>query len=96
MKPEPKQTRVHNFDENDNEEARYQARLAVNKARTECFAKAQESGKYPTLGGLPDQRPEGDTFLSQYWDYYKTERGYHPRSLNSNMGWANTAATRNL
>lgn len=81
------------FDQNDNEEARYQTRLAVNKARTECFAKANESGEYPTVGGLPQERPQGDTFFSQYWDYYKTPRGYHPRSLNSNMGWANTAAT---
>ena len=81
------------FDENDSEESRYQARVAVNKARTENFAKAQKTGEYPTVGGLPDQRPEGDTFFSQYWDYYKTDRGYHPRSLNSNMGWALTAAT---
>lgn len=81
------------FDQNDNEEARYQARLVVNKARTECFAKANKSGEYPTVGGLPQERPQGDTFFSQYWDYYKTPRGYHPRSLNSNMGWANTAAT---
>ena len=81
------------FDENDSEESRYQARVAVNKARTENFAKAQETGEYPTVGGLPDQSPEGDTFFSQYWDYYKTDRGYHPRSLNSNMGWALTAAT---
>ena len=81
------------FDENDSEESRYQARVAVNKARTENFAKAQETGEYPTVGGLPDQRPEGDTFFSQYWDYYKTDRGYHPRSLNSTMGWALTAAT---
>ncbi len=77
------------FDENDNEEARYQARVAVNKARTECFA----NGNYPTEGGLPENRPEGDTFFNQYWDYYKTGRGYHPRSLNSNMGWASTAST---
>ena len=81
------------FDENDSEESRYQARVAVNKARTENFAKAQKTGEYPTVGGLPAQRPEGDTFFSQYWDYYKTDRGYHPRSLNSNMGWALTAAT---
>ncbi|WP_298535110.1 alpha/beta hydrolase [uncultured Treponema sp.] len=77
------------FDENDNEESRYQARVAVNKARTESFA----NGNYPTVGGLPENRPEGDTFFSQYWDYYKTGRGYHPRSLNSNMGWASTAST---
>ena len=77
------------FDENDNEESRYQTRVAVNKERTEHFAK----GEYPTVGGLPNDRPEGDNFFSQYWDYYKTERGYHPRSLNSNMGWAATTNT---
>lgn len=73
----------------DNEEARHEARVAVNKARTECFAK----GEYPTVGGLPDARPSEPEFFSQYWDYYKTERGYHPRSLNSNMGWALTTDT---
>ena len=81
------------FDGADNEEARYQARLATNKARTELFAAAQESGVYPTVGGLPGDRPEDPEFFGQYWDYYKTERGYHPRSLNSNMGWANTTST---
>ena len=29
--------------------------------------------------------------MQQYWDYYKTERGYHKRSLNSNEGWITTA-----
>lgn len=77
------------FDQGDNEEERYKARVAVNKARTESFAK----NEYPTVGGLPENRPEGDSFFSQYWDYYKTDRGYHKRSLNSNMGWANTAST---
>ena len=77
------------FDESDNEEARYQARKALNEQRTKDFA----AGDYPTGGGLPDARPEGDTFFSQYWDYYKTERGYHPRSLNSNMGWAKSAGS---
>ena len=77
------------FDSADNEEARQAARVAVNKARTEFFAK----GEYPTVGGLPADRPSDPDFFGQYWDYYKTERGYHERSLNSNMGWANTAAT---
>lgn len=53
------------FDEADNEESRYNTRLALNKERTECFAK----GEYPTIGGLPAERPEGDGFVSQYWDY---------------------------
>ncbi|MBR7063896.1 MAG: alpha/beta hydrolase, partial [Treponema sp.] len=77
------------FDESDNEETRYQARLAINKTRTECFAKKQ----YPTAGGLPEVRPSEPDFFGEYWDYYKTKRGYHPRSLNSNMGWTTTAAT---
>ena len=81
------------FDSADNAESRQAARVAVNKARTELFAKAQNSGEYPTVGGLPDERPGDPEFFGQYWDYYKTKRGYHPRSLNSNMGWANTAST---
>ena len=68
---------------------RYQARVAVNKLRTECFAK----GEYAPVGGLPQERPGDPEFFGQYWDYYKTPRGYHPRSLNSNGGWASTAAT---
>ena len=76
-------------DEFDSEEARYQSRKALNEQRTKDFAESS----YPTAGGLPDARPEGETFFSQYWDYYKTERGYHERSLNSNMGWAKSAGT---
>lgn len=77
------------FDAADCEDARYQARVAVNKLRTECFAK----GEYAPVGGLPQERPGDPEFFGQYWDYYKTPRGYHPRSLNSNGGWASTAAT---
>ena len=81
------------FDAADNAESRQAARVATNKARTELFAAAQKTGEYPTVGGLPDERPSDPEFFGQYWDYYKTKRGYHPRSLNSNMGWANTAST---
>ena len=77
------------FDAADCEDARYQARVAVNKLRTECFAK----GEYAPVGGLPQERPGDPEFFGQYWDYYKTPRGYHPRSLNSNGGWASTVAT---
>ncbi|WP_288568084.1 alpha/beta hydrolase [uncultured Treponema sp.] len=76
------------FDAADNPEARQAARAAMNKLRTECFAK----GEYPAMGGLPEERPENPEFQAQYWDYYKTKRGYHPRSLNSNGGWAATAS----
>ena len=73
------------FDEQNNEEARYNQRVALNKQRTEDA----KSGKYALAGGVVDPLPEdAPYFVKDYYDYYKTERGYHPRSLNSNNGWA--------
>ena len=78
------------FDEQDNEEARYQARIEINKQRTEDF-KNQE---YKLGGGVVDTLPEdAPWFVKDYYDYYKTKRGYHKRSLNSNNGWNVTANT---
>ena len=78
------------FDENDNEEARYQARVNINKQRTEDFKK----GEYALAGGvLPEVPEDAPEFLKDYHAYYKTERGYHKRSLNSNDGWAVTSNT---
>ncbi len=46
-----------------------------------------------TAGGVPDALPEdAPQFVKDYFAYYKTKRGYHPRSLNSNAGWNKTAA----
>lgn len=70
------------FDAMD-EDTRYKAREAMNAQRTEDY----KSGSYKRAGGLPDQRPSEPKFFSDYWDYYKTPRGYHKRSLNSNGGW---------
>lgn len=76
------------FDSVD-EEGRYQARVNYNNQRTEDY----RNGKYTLGGGLPEEAPEDATqFLKDYVAYYKTERGYHPRSLNSNNGWAATAS----
>lgn len=73
------------FDEQNNEEARYQMRLMVNAQRTEDA----KTGEYKLLGGVADEIPEeAPQFLKDYFAYYKTDRGYHPRSLNSNNGWA--------
>lgn len=73
------------FDSQDNEEARYQARLALGKQRT---ADAQ-SGDYALAGGVPDVLPaDAPDFVKDYYAYYKEPRGYHTRSLNSNGGWA--------
>ena len=72
------------FDAADNEEARHQMRLAVNDQRTRDYL----SGDYARQGGVVDPLPEdAPYFVKDYYDYYKTPRGYHPRSLNSNDGW---------
>ena len=72
------------FDEGDNEETRYATKLALNEQRTKDYT----SGEYALGGGVVDPLPDGAPyFVKDYYDYYKTERGYHPRSLNSNGGW---------
>ena len=72
------------FDAADNEEARHQMRLAVNAQRTKDYL----SGDYARQGGVVDPLPkDAPYFVKDYYDYYKTPRGYHPRSLNSNDGW---------
>ncbi|MBR2840312.1 MAG: alpha/beta hydrolase [Bacilli bacterium] len=73
------------FDEQDNEEARYQLRVNLNKQRNEDY----KNGNYALAGGVIDPLPNGSAeFLQGYHSYYKTPRGYHKRSLNSNGGWA--------
>ena len=72
------------FDSADSKEARKQMRAMVNAQRTEDYRK----GDYARQGGVVDPLPEdAPFFVKDYYDYYKTERGYHPRSLNSNDGW---------
>ncbi|MBP3885524.1 MAG: alpha/beta hydrolase [Olsenella sp.] len=72
------------FDADDNAEARGAIRKAMAAQRTADY----KSGTYVTSGGVVDPLPEdAPFFVKDYYDYYKTERGYHPRSLNSNDGW---------
>ncbi len=72
------------FDEQDNEEARYNQRVNLNNQRNEDY----KTGEYKLAGGVIDPLPEDvPEFLKDYHAYYKTERGYHKRSLNSNGGW---------
>lgn len=76
------------FDSID-ENGRYEARAAYNRQRTEDY----RSGSYAWNGGLPEAAPEeAPQFFKDYVAYYETKRGYHPRSANSNGGWAVTAA----
>ena len=77
------------FDESDNADARYQQRVAINNQRTIDF----KNGNYKLGGGVVDDPTNMPWFVQQYYDYYKTKRGYHKRSLNSNGGWNVTAAT---
>ena len=72
------------FDSEDNEEARYQAKAAMCAQRLEDL----KAGEYKLGGGVVDPLPEdAPFFVKDYYDYYKTDRGYHERSLNSNGGW---------
>ena len=72
------------FDAEDNEEARYAKRAAMC-ARRLADLKERE---YALGGGVVDPLPEdAPCFVKDYYDYYKTPRGYHARSLNSNGGW---------
>lgn len=72
------------FDAENSEEARYEKRKALNAQRIEDY----KNGTYALGGGVVETVPEdAPFFVKDYHDYYKTERGYHKRSLNSNGGW---------
>ena len=72
------------FDAQDSEEDRYNAKAALCAQRLEDL----RNGEYALGGGVIDPLPEdAPFFVADYYDYYKTDRGYHARSLNSNGGW---------
>lgn len=72
------------FDADNNMEARYAARVAMAAERT----KAAQTGHTTQGGGVVDPLPaDAPQFVKDYYDYYKTQRGYHARSGNSNDGW---------
>lgn len=72
------------FDAEDSEEERYKKKAVLNAQRTKDF----KNGTYALAGGVGDVIPDdAPFFVKDYYDYYKTERGYHKRSLNSNGGW---------
>lgn len=72
------------FDSEDSEAARYEKRKALNVQRTVDY----KNGTYARAGGVVDPLPEdAPFFVKDYHAYYKTKRGYHARSLNSNEGW---------
>ena len=71
------------FDADDSAEARNTLRKKLAAQRTEDF----RNGFQKPGGGVPDELPaDAPQFFKDYYAYYKTPRGYHKRSLNSNQG----------
>lgn len=76
------------FDAMD-KDARYALKEKLNTQRTEDF----KNGAYAAEAGLPDKLTGNEPqFVKDYYDYYKTPRGYHKRSKNSNTGWNMTSS----
>lgn len=77
------------FDSEDTSDARFEKKKAMSAQRTVDY----KNGTYALAGGVVDPLPEdAPQFVKDYYAYYKTERGYHPRSLNSNSGWNVTSS----
>ena len=75
------------YDTNNNADARYEMRRQLSAQRTEDY----RTGTYPRTVMNPEPADDAPQFMKDYYDYYKTERGYHPRSINSGLGWNKTS-----
>ena len=77
------------YNDSVDEEARYNNKVALNKQRTEDF----KNGTFAKADGLPEKLTGDEPqFIKDYWGYYKTPRGFHPRSINSNGNWNTTSS----
>ena len=77
------------YNDSIDENARYEMKQTLNKQRTEDF----KSGKYLGADGLPENLSGNEPqFVKDYWGYYKTKRGFHARSINSNGKWNMTSS----
>lgn len=77
------------FDTADSADARYETKRVLNAQRTADY----RAGTCARAGGVVDPLPEdAPFFVRDYYDYYKTQRGYAERSLNSNGGWNITSS----
>lgn len=75
------------FDAADNADARYRMRQQLTTQRTEDY----RNGSYLRTVMNPAPADDAPQFMKDYYDYYKTKRGYHPRSINSGIGWNMTS-----
>lgn len=76
------------YDKGDNPEARKAMRQQLNEQRTKDI----REGAYQRTVTLPEPSDDTPQFMKDYYDYYKTPRGYHPRSINSGQGWNVTSS----
>ena len=77
------------YNDSVDENARYEMKQNLNKQRTEDYKK----GTYAKADGLPEKLTGNEPqFVKDYWDYYKTKRGFHKRSINSNGNWNMTSS----
>ncbi len=77
------------YNDSIEENARYEIKQGLNKQRTEDYKK----GDYKGADGLPETLTgNAPQFVKDYWWYYKTKRGFHPRSINSNGKWNMTSS----
>lgn len=84
-------TRVtaNGYNDTMDKQARYTLREQLSEQRTKDY----ESGTYAPAPGLPDELTGSEPqFIKDYFDYYKTPRGFHKRSINSNGHWNMTSA----
>lgn len=76
------------YDEGDNADARYEMRRQLNEQRT----LDARNGTYKRTVMNPKPAADAPQFMKDYYDYYKTKRGYHKRSVNSGQGWNVTSS----
>lgn len=76
------------YNDSIDENARYELKKALNNQRTEDF----KNGSYTKAEGLPEKLTGNEPqFVKEYYDYYKTKRGFHKNSINSNGKWNKTS-----
>lgn len=76
-------------DEDDSADARHNTLTSLARQRTEDY----RAGAYRRAGGVVDPLPDSaPQFVKEYYAYYKTPRGFHPRSGNSTDGWNSTSS----
>ena len=77
------------YNDSVDENSRYEMKQTLNKQRTEDF----KNGNYKGADGLPEKLSGNEPqFVKDYWGYYKTKRGFHARSINSNGKWNMTSS----